>query len=97
MPEIGILQTLLGALAGLVRWAVGFLPDSPVKTFLETWSPGGVVDKGLGWLNWIVPFGDILALFGLWLVAAVVFVAYKMIKRRALNNVIGAVTGGGDA
>lgn len=35
----------------------------------------------LGWLNWFIPVGDFLAIFGLWLGAYIVFLLYQLIYR----------------
>lgn len=67
-----MLSFLVSLLHGVFSFLAGFLPDSPLAGVVDTLDGA---DVGLGWLNWFVPVGDMLALLGLWLAALLVWVA----------------------
>lgn len=68
-----------GLLSGFVGFFVSFLPVSPFAgiELEETFS------TGLGWLNWLVPFGDIVNLFTAWCAAALLVAGGSFVFKRA--------------
>lgn len=62
---------------GLVDYIVSVLPVSPFR---------GVADAiigmpYLGWLNWVVPVGDMLRVMAVWLAAISVYYLYSVLMR----------------
>lgn len=53
-----MLSAIIGLFTGIVGWLNQILPESPFKNLTL---PSGV-QQGLGWMNWAVPMGDMLAL-----------------------------------
>lgn len=81
--------TLLGkVLQWFVSMCQSVLPHSPFAdmTFQS-------IGQALGWFNWLVPMGDIVALFDLWLAAVALWYLYKFLYRQ-IGGVKAAVTGG---
>lgn len=86
---------MFSIISTFLRWFVGsalsILPASPFANFS--------IDAGfplaLGWLNWIVPVGDILGLLDVWLLAAASWMLFKFLYRR-MGGLANALTGGGD-
>lgn len=79
-----MLQMLSGLVSALVGFLSSVLPDSP---FLDIVS--GIPDSlryGLGWLNWLVPFGPMGVLFGVWLAAVLVWRTVRFITTRLLDK-----------
>lgn len=64
---VEFLRSVLGGLMSL-------LPQSPFQDFYSTL---GFVGEGLGWLNWFVPVGSLLAIMAVWLVAVAGYYVYK--------------------
>lgn len=65
-----MLSFLFGLISGVLSLLTNFLPDSPLRGVIDalyTW------DTALGWLNWVVPVGQMLAVFTLWLAALVTY------------------------
>lgn len=50
----------MGLFQGIAGWLTQILPESP---FTNMAIPEGM-QQGLGWLNWFLPLGDMLALMG---------------------------------
>ena len=59
---------LVDLFSSLVDFLTGVLPQSPFSNLTLSQD----VHNYLGWLNWIVPIGDMLTLFGLVLAAYLV-------------------------
>ena len=53
-----MLAAILGLFQGIAGWLTQILPVSP---FADMSIPSGL-QQGLGWLNWFLPLGDMLAL-----------------------------------
>lgn len=81
-----MLSFLAGLLRGILGFLSGVLPNSP---FQDVISGIDNLQLGLGWLNWVMPVGDCLLIFGLWLTAALVWAAVDF----ALNKATGVVDG----
>lgn len=54
-----------------------FLPLSPFRELIEEIE----LSEGLAWLNWFIPVGEMVAVFGLWLVAYGTYLLYRIILR----------------
>lgn len=80
---------LLNLVTGLFGWLASVLPASPFSGLSLALS--GLADA-LGWLNWLVPVGDMLALFLVWLAAAAVWMVVSFVWQR-VNGVIGKFGG----
>jgi hypothetical protein len=72
--------TLLAELTDWLKSAIAFLinllPDSPFTAINHS-----VISEYLPYLNWFIPFNQILAILQLWLVAVGVFYIYKVILK----------------
>lgn len=72
---------MFAILSAFIKWLVGLavalLPQSPFVNFAAP-----QVEQGLGWLNWIVPVGDILGLLEIWLVACAAWMLYRYLFRQ---------------
>ena len=77
--------------SNLVTTLSSVLPESPFSNL----QIGQGVQNALGWLNWLVPVGDMAALFAVWLAAALIIavVSFALKKGKGLVN---AFTGGGE-
>lgn len=67
-----------------LHWVIGFLPSSPFTSFIEACENVPY----LGWLNWFVPVGSIIAIGEAWLVAIGTFYLYSVVLRwvRAISQ-----------
>ena len=88
----GVGTAVLDVVAGGIAWAIGLLanlilllsaalPDGDIwelPTLAAQW------ETGLGWLNWLVPVGQIAALMGVWVAATVAYYAFQFILRHAI-------------
>lgn len=81
---LGFLVDLLG---GFVSLLTGVLPQSPFQDI----TLGEGIDTALGYLNWIIPVGDMLGVFALWLTAAVIIGVVNFIVKKA-TGVIGTAS-----
>lgn len=61
-----------------VNLCLSMLPASPFQGFVLP----ELVETGLGWLNWLVPIGDMLGLLELWLLAAAAWMLYRYLYRQ---------------
>lgn len=86
-----MLSFLAGLLHGILGFLSGVLPDSP---FLDLMSGLDTLQLGLGFLNWVVPVGDCLLIFGLWLTAAIVWASVDFALGKSTDVVDGLVGGG---
>lgn len=53
------------------------LPKSPFAEFIANWDP----PQYLGWLNWLLPVGQILSVTAIWLTAISAFYLISIIAR----------------
>lgn len=82
-----VLALILGWMRNL---ALSFLPLSP---FASASLPEGVT-LGLGWLNWLMPVGDMILVLDAWLLAAMMWALYRA-AYRITKVVTGSATGSG--
>lgn len=70
--------------AGVIDWILSFLPDNPFSNFNL---PGGASEY-LGWVNWILPIGNIIKIITAWVGALVVYYLYNIIYKwiKAVNG-----------
>lgn len=89
-----MISLLLVVVTGMVGWLVGHLPLSPVRSMtLGVASIHGVsISTILGWVNWIVPIGEMLGIFQLWAIAMLAVIALSWVLRNTLGRI-----GGGDS
>lgn len=66
---------------GLLALFSAFLPASP---FANLALPAAFGDA-LGWLNWLLPVGDMLGIFYTWLAAVVLYIAVRFMLKMALR------------
>lgn len=69
-----MLDFIVGFLRSVMGNIVDLLPQSP---FQEYYSGFGIAQQGLGWLNWFVPVGTLLAIMTAWLVAIAGYYVFK--------------------
>lgn len=75
-----MLSFLASLIQGVVGFLVSFLPDSPLRAFGDVLEG---VSLGLGWLNWLVPVGPMLAVLTAWLAALLVWYGVRMALRKS--------------
>lgn len=78
-----MINAILSLLNGILGFLAGILPDSPFATIVEG---NETVLTAIGWLNWLFPVGQCLAIFGLWLGLLLAWTAVNM----ALDGVAAA-------
>lgn len=81
-----MISAIIGFVSGIVGWLASVLPDSP---FAGLFTGNQSILTGLGWLNWLLPVGDLLAIFGLFLAVLLIWAAVDF----AISKATGAVTG----
>lgn len=90
-----MVSVLLGFLTSFVTWLVGHLPNSPFVSvtlgFDGFAGSGFTLEMLLGWLNWLIPVGDMLVLFTAWCLAALAFVAIRFVIR-PIRNAVGRMS-----
>ena len=76
-------------LSGLVAFLVSHLPLSPFANlaFDSTGFAGTTLGTVLGWVNWVIPFGPMLALFTAWVAACFAFSVAVWVVRRFMRQV----------
>lgn len=77
-----MVKVVFNFLSMVVNWLVSHLPASPLANlgFVGDMSFGEVsIDTVLGWVNWLIPVGDLISLFGLWLSAIVTASAIRWV------------------
>lgn len=53
------------------------LPNDPFIEYIQ-----GIQEfEYLGWLNWFIPVGELLRIFGIWLAAYIAFLGYQLVYR----------------
>lgn len=78
-----MLAFLGGLLHGIISFLATFLPDSPLRAFGDAL---GGAEMGLGWLNWLVPVGPMLAVFLAWLAALLVWAGVRLAHDYAFGH-----------
>lgn len=61
----------------LLKWVLALLPTSPFTSFINACENLPY----LGWLNWFIPVGQMIAIGEAWLVAIGLFYLYSIILR----------------
>lgn len=85
---IDFIVNLIGLFASFLD---ALLPDSPFAGLIETLQ---LMHTGLGWLNWMCPINQMLALFAAWLTACIAAVVARILWLKA-QGAIGILTGSG--
>lgn len=75
------------ALGGLFGWLADNLPQSPFADI----TLDGATGDALGWLNWVVPFGDIMALFAAWLAVVLVVWGVRFVIKHVISKTLDKV------
>ena len=78
-----MLEFLANLWNGLIGFLGAVLPDSPFANMQLV----GDVGMAMGWLNWVVPFGAMAALFALWIAAFVVYCVVRWVKGHSIDLV----------
>ena len=60
-----------------LEWVLALLPTSPFTEFINACSD----IPYLGWLNWFIPVGQMIAIGEAWLVAIGLFYMYSIVRR----------------
>lgn len=60
-----------------LEWVLALLPTSPFTEFINACSD----IPYLGWLNWFIPVGQMIAIGEAWLVAIGLFYMYSIVLR----------------
>ncbi len=71
-----------GHLKAILLLVIGLLPDSPFQLLENT-----DVEEYLGYLNWLIPLSQMVAILQLWITAIVIFYIFQAILRwtKAIN------------
>ena len=65
-----------GHLKAILLLVIGLLPDSPFQLLENT-----DVEEYLGYLNWLIPLSQMVAILQLWITAIVIFYIFQAILR----------------
>lgn len=76
-----MLAFIVGVCGTFFRFLAGVLPESPFGSIVLAEQ----LDTALGWLNWVVPVGDMLTLMGVWLTALIAAFVIKVVIQRAFG------------
>lgn len=82
-----MISAIFGFLTTLVAWCVSHLPASPFATltFVDVGGFGSYsLQDILGWVNWLIPFRDMLLLFSVWATALLTASATLFVCRKLL-------------
>lgn len=71
------MATMTELVTRFLDWVLALLPTSPFAKFLDACSNLPY----LGWFNWFVPIGQMIAIGEAWLVAIGIFYLYSIILR----------------
>ena len=74
---VDMLDSIINLLVDFVNWVISFLPQSPFASFIDKMQD----IPYLGWLNWFIPVGSIIAVGQAWLVSVALFYLYSIIMR----------------
>lgn len=81
-----MISMIVGMITGIVGWLNGILPNSPFQDLL---TGNNAILTGIGWLNWFIPVGDLLAIFGLYLAALLLWVGVDFALSSAGKSLFG--------
>lgn len=73
---ISILNTVIKAIANFLLLIISFLPKSPFS-----YIDNSGVKEFLGYINWIIPVDNIIAIGELWLVSVGIYYIYSVAMR----------------
>ena len=71
------MDVMVAIIKKFLTWVLALLPTSPFTQFIEACSN----IPYLGWLNWFIPVGQMLAIGEAWLVAIGLFYLYSIVLR----------------
>lgn len=86
-----MLSAIVSLLQGIIGWLNSVLPSSPFQDLLNG-AEG--LQLGLGWLNWFVPIGGMLAVFTAFLAALIAYAVFKLILDKGSDTVTSIVKAG---
>ena len=72
-----MLSSMSELLTKFLDWVLALLPHSPFQSFIKACTDL----PALGWLNWVIPIGQIIAICEAWLVAIGLFYLYSIVLR----------------
>lgn len=72
-----MIDSVLDVISKFLSWVIHLLPTSPFTAFID--SLGDI--PYLGWFNWFVPVGSMIAVGEAWLVAIGLFYLYSVVLR----------------
>lgn len=70
------LEFCAGGIFTLINALLSLLPQFDVTQYISLES--GLLSQSLGWLNWFVPVGNLIAITGAWLSCIVIYQAYLL-------------------
>lgn len=83
-----MISAIVGFITGILGFLNSILPNSPFTDLLV--GTQGLA-TALGWLNWIVPVGDLMAIFAAYLAVLLIWAAVDMALGSAGKSVLGVV------
>lgn len=72
-----MLDFMTAIIEKFLDWVLGLLPTSPFTAFIE--ACGNL--PYLGWLNWFIPVGKMIAIGEAWLISIGLFYLYSIVLR----------------
>lgn len=85
-----MISAILGLLTGVIQFFASVLPASPLADLA---SGSQSISTAIGWLNWLVPVGDFLLLFGAYLAAMLIWAGVEWFMKSG-GRVLGGLVGG---
>jgi len=73
-----MLSMLLDQLDAFLAWVITVLPADP---FMPLITGVQMVTTGLGWLNWLVPFQQLLIIMSAWLIGVALWYVWQALAR----------------
>lgn len=74
---LAVLAEVLGSIASFLT---GWLPDDPFAGFVDNFSAfASASSTGLGWLNWLYPFGDMAGVMAVLISAVLVCAVARLV------------------
>lgn len=86
---VDLLSVIFSFVSGILQFLNSALPDSPFQGLIQETD---AVTLGLGWLNWLLPVGDMMAIFAAYLVVLLAYFAVTEVKD-GLFDLKGALIG----
>lgn len=71
------MNAILNLIKEFLDWVLQLLPTSPFVSFIDAMEN----IPYLGWLNWFIPVGSIIAVGEAWLVSVGLFYLYSIVLR----------------